>query len=182
MQVRRVALAEHMQPVECVLQRARDHPLVERAAPDQPVGRITRLDQAGLRLRPARRRGLYIDRSSSRTSNRRVSAPAAAPSSARSRGCPTPRCARERAPEPDDRRHPRLPRTTLSAINEALLPPHVAVEVIEVGEDSRRLRLISMQCAIISCLQLLRPRRLDRHDRLWVGSPCAARRPICCGF
>lgn len=37
-----------------------------------------------------------------------------------------------------------------------------------MGEDSRRLRLISMLCVIISCLPLLRLLRLDRHDRLRV--------------
>jgi hypothetical protein len=43
--------------------------------------------------------------------------------------------------------------------------------VIELGEDSRRLRLISVLCVIISCLPLLRLLRLDRHDRVCVRSP-----------
>ena len=74
---------EHVQPVERVLERPGDRPLVHRAAPEHPVGRVARLDEP--RAAPVGRSssGSYIGRSSSRRSSSVVSAPAlAAPSSA----------------------------------------------------------------------------------------------------
>src|SRR5262249_56990903 len=51
-QVRRIATAERMEPVESILERPRDRALVHRAAPEHPVRGVAGLDQLlGVRRR-----------------------------------------------------------------------------------------------------------------------------------